>query len=334
MPQPNTGEVLTWNGSKGVYTPVTFIPTTIVYNTVYVMKNGSDSTGVVQRFDKPFLTIAAAVTAAITYFTSRDANNRVKIVVESGYYQDTVILHKFIDFDFGNSVIEITNANGLTDNGVDFGSTSSGVFTNIIYGAAKITATLGTYIYGVNTKVLIYCDSFAGTSGDALVSSSPWVRLYANSVYCSATTFDYIQTVNPLTGSLIEIFGANIYNVAGALGSTVEFNGGTSLSDCGVLKLYNCNVCSRTNSGSTVIKSAIQTGGTSANNFGILYLYNTSIYSQYGNSIAVPTSATMKVYCYGVNNANTDPLIVGAGVLSFYLGNLSVDPNVVYNNLP
>jgi hypothetical protein len=35
-----------------------------VQNTTYVMKNGSDITGLVERFDKPFLTIQAAVDAA------------------------------------------------------------------------------------------------------------------------------------------------------------------------------------------------------------------------------------------------------------------------------
>jgi hypothetical protein len=37
----------------------------VVNNTVFVMKNGSDSTGLVQRLDKPFLTIAAARAAAL-----------------------------------------------------------------------------------------------------------------------------------------------------------------------------------------------------------------------------------------------------------------------------
>ena len=42
-----------------------------VNNTVFVMKNGNDTTGLVERLDKPFLTIAAARTAATTAFPTR-----------------------------------------------------------------------------------------------------------------------------------------------------------------------------------------------------------------------------------------------------------------------
>ena len=36
-----------------------------VENTVFVMKNGNDTTGVVERMDLPFLTINAAIAAAV-----------------------------------------------------------------------------------------------------------------------------------------------------------------------------------------------------------------------------------------------------------------------------
>ena len=54
----------------------------LVANTIFVSKSGNDSTGLVERMDKPFLTISAAITACNVAFASRTVSSRVKIIVE------------------------------------------------------------------------------------------------------------------------------------------------------------------------------------------------------------------------------------------------------------
>lgn len=62
-------------------------------NTVYVMKNGSDLTGHVERFDLPFLTIQAAITAAV------NAGWRMTVIVHPWYYQEMVELKNTVDVE-------------------------------------------------------------------------------------------------------------------------------------------------------------------------------------------------------------------------------------------
>lgn len=122
-----------------------------VANTVYVMKNGSDSTGLVERFDKPFLTIQAAINAADTYFTSRTNDNRVLIIVESGNYDGQITLQNFIDLDLGNSTL--TDINGsdfgaiISDNGASFTKATDLDVNVFIFGSATIQTPISRTLY-------------------------------------------------------------------------------------------------------------------------------------------------------------------------------------------
>lgn len=301
------------------------VPGIYINNTVYVMKNGNDSTGQVQRIDKPFLTIQAAINAANTYFTSRSYNNRVLIIVESGYYLDTIILKPYIDFDLQNSFIELTNNDGLTDNGVDFGSSPSYAFTNIIYGNATIKGQIaGSWMKGVNTKLLLYCDSIFGDTYDGVIIENCYIRIFANKIYSNDTIRDFTQAVNPYGGGRCEIFNADIFTPEYGVQSAIEFNQGTDFTNCGRLWLYNCRVSC------TSVFGAINTGATQANDYGILYLYNTLIFSDYGLAICASNAANMKVYYYGLNNANTVSGVLGTGVLTEYISTLQVNPDVYF----
>jgi len=310
------------------------VPIIYVNNTVYVMKNGNDSTGLVQRFDKPFLTINAAINAADTYFTSRSYNNRVLIIVESGYYLDTIILKPYIDFDLQNSFIELTNNDGLTDNGEDFGSSPNYTFTNIIYGNATIKGQIaGSWMKGVNTKLLLNCDSIFGDTYDGMIIENAYIRVFANKIYSNDTIQNYTQAVNPYGNGKCEIFNADIFTPLGGQQSAIEFNGGTNFMDCGQLTLINCRVCCRSNNG-TVLSSAINVSGTQSNNFGILTLSNTLIYSEFGASICANNTGSLKVYYYSVNSANSSTINIGSGTITDYISNLQVNSDVIYNNLP
>lgn len=306
------------------------VPVIYVNNTVYVMKNGNDSTGQVQRIDKPFLTIQAAINAADAYFTSRNYNNRVLIIVESGYYLDTIILKPYIDFDLQNSFIELTNNDGLTDNGVDFGSSPNYAFTNIIYGNATIKGQIaGSWMKGVNTKLLLNCDSIFGDTYDGMIIENAYIRVFANRIYSNDTLRNYTQAVNPYGAGKCEIFNADIFTPLGGIQSTIEFNQGTDFTNCGQLTLTNCRVSCRTD-GDVELSCAINTGSTSSGGYGILKLYNTLIYSEFGGCICASYNSNMKVYYYGLNNANSNSFPVATGVLTEYISTLQVNSDVYF----
>lgn len=337
LPQQNIlnfdGDIVTVANGVGK-TTVTINKPIIVANTVYVMKNGNDSTGLAERFDKPFLTIQAAINAADAFFVTRNNTNRVLIIVETGNYVDTIILKPYIDFDLQNSYIELTNNDGITDNGVDFGVSPANTFTNIIYGTATLKGqSVGCWLRGVNTKVLINCDSLFGTGGDGIIIQNAYLRIFANKIYTTNTTLNFVQAINPNRLSRCEVFNADIFTLIGSQASTIEFNEGSSFLDCGQLTLTNCRVCCRTNT-SSVFKSAINVSGTQPNNFGVLNLSNTLIYSEFGNSICANNTGSLQVYYYGLNNANTIELLIGTGVITSLVSTLQVNPSVIYNNLP
>ena len=126
----NTNYIAEYNNTAGG--SITSIP---VKNTVFIMKNGSDATGLVERFDKPFLTFAGARSAIQAFYTGGNApssTNRIMVRVYSGTYEEQIILDNFVDFDLGDSVISLTNptVTGLiTDNGVQVNSIIQGQAT-------------------------------------------------------------------------------------------------------------------------------------------------------------------------------------------------------------
>ena len=123
---------------------------------VYVMQNGNDITGVVQRLDLPFATIAAARTAALAYWNGVIApvpteTNRIKIVVETGIYNETIVIHDFIDYDLQDSTIIAPAFPSIAPCIIDKGSfyilPTNGRYTSMIYGNA-------TFISGQNQTCL------------------------------------------------------------------------------------------------------------------------------------------------------------------------------------
>lgn len=79
------------NGAQGPAGPAGASATVPISNTVFVSKTGSDSTGLAERLDKPFLTISAAITAGIAL--SPDYGQRITIVVFGGVYTEDVLMN-------------------------------------------------------------------------------------------------------------------------------------------------------------------------------------------------------------------------------------------------
>ena len=167
-----TGTGVTVTGT-GLATTVT-IPGALlpVNRTVYVMQApiGNDVTGAVQRLDKPFATIAAARTAALAYWTggsSPSETNRIKIVVETGVYNETIVIHDFIDYDLQDSTIIAPASPAVSciiDKGSAYALPTNGRYTSMILGNATFISGAGqtclsiTSIYSQNISLYIKCN--------------------------------------------------------------------------------------------------------------------------------------------------------------------------------
>jgi hypothetical protein len=165
--------------SKYSSTPLSFTPMVInqnnisseglitIENTVFVSKNGNDSTGMIERLDKPFFTWTAAINAAKSAYTI-STTNRILIRGFSGYYNEGIILENGIDLDLGNCVIERTSGNYATldDNNV--------AVDCVIYGGGIIKRSgtgsnaHGVYIQHSNSVINFTSRSVESSVGDAI----------------------------------------------------------------------------------------------------------------------------------------------------------------------
>lgn len=283
----------------GSVTTVT-INNAVIQNTVYVMKSGNDSTGLVQRFDKPFLTIAAARNAALVAFTSRTENARVRIIVESGEYAEGIIIDDFIDYDLGNSVISplIGVVSCITDNASAYTLTTKNKYTAMIYGNATFNASYTSSpspsgYYGlaitdansVNLNLYLECNQINSQFFDAIYMKTGKATVYANYISNSVTdtnTYNVIRlssgTANPPT---LQVFNATIYNATSlSINACVFFeniSGGSAVNKC---MLTNCQVGSY----STIV-GAISCAINNNLGIGQITLNNTTIFT---NGAAIP----------------------------------------------
>jgi hypothetical protein len=201
-----------------------------VKNTVFVMKNGSDTTGLVERFDKPFLTIAAARAAAVAAFTP-SATNRILIKVFSGNYAEQIILVDYIDYDLSDITLsQVVSGTLITDNGIAVNS--------IVYVKANLISTfLGLSTgYSINitnsgSNVYVYLNNITMTGATGMIigaQSTGNLYLYCNDIYCENIGAGIIFGIQPNMGSIYALVNnvtvKNINGVAVAVGSS----GGTS----------------------------------------------------------------------------------------------------------
>lgn len=253
-----------------------------VKNTVFVMKNGSDSTGLVERFDKPFLTIAAARAAVSAYYTgptAPSATNRVRIEVYSGTYTETITLDTYVDYDLKDIVLRQTSPGALiSDNGVPVNS--------MIFGCAKLVSTTsgGAATYGI---YLSSSSSYVSASFESLIMTGT-ASTVIRGIRCVGTlivNFNFL-TVNESTGNTVGILAdlGTIYATAYGdvytsttglqnamasvgIGAKLYFNGrdvtangttglamATISSQTGGKAYINCNNIYHTNSGASAIE--------------------------------------------------------------------------------
>jgi hypothetical protein len=304
-------------GKQGIPGTAATSNVTIKY-TAFVAKNGNDATALVERLDKPYLTITAATNAIAAAYPARTVDTRVRVIVFDGKYAEDIILKKFVDYDLGNIVL-----NGqITDNDVDLGATNDGEWTNIFWGNARIyNESAGAIVPRKgNTKILMYCNEVGTASTEAITFINGIMRLHCNRVYTNDTgssspAIEMLQgiEVDPIYAySKLEIIGADIFNAIGAA-STIQFNSGTTFKNQ-TLTLIDCRVRNNnTEVTAAAGKNAISFGTVIGSN-GRLVLYNTVLFSLWGNSIYVTAGNTASVCYYHSNMANK--AVGGAGTLT------------------
>lgn len=313
-------------------TVVTLDSSISVANTAYVMKNGSDATGIVGRFDKPFLTIVSAVNAIRTSYPDavRTPSNRFKVIVQDGTYnENTIFLYPYIDFDFGNSVL-IAH---LTDNFIGTVTYSVNVnkdFTTKIYGNARLfkgsTSVLTLLVVNPVSRILVQCDTISSNADDAVATFGGYLKIICNQIYQDSANNVYghaveLQQNSTVAGifpkSTLDIVGATIYMLNNTVASTINFGniGVVNTPDLDqTLNLYNCTVINDLGGApNNKAFSAISCGTTHSCQVGSkLNLYNTVLYSKFGKSIFVSNlqaRAHLDVYYYGTNCGNNAPYI-------------------------
>lgn len=311
-----------------------------VKNTVFVQKNGNDTTGLVERFDKPFLTIQAAETAALAAFTSRTQTSRILIKVESGNYTGPITINDFIDYDLGNSIITNFSGSCIKDKTTAYTATTNGAYNCIIYGNATFigvstsSATVSvTATTSIDLKLLIHCNQIYGTSYEAILLQTGTVVVYANKIYMDKNNTTTSQCINLATSvsytkvPSLEVYNAKIYtNQSGSINSVIEFsNANPGLNEnYSKLMLVNCEVGSW-----STTRPAIN-GDHTGTGFGQITLKNTIIYTSAGPCIGDDSAPSiLKVLAYGAySNRN---YVFGNVSSAFLVGSMNVDEDVVFN---
>ena len=298
-----------------------------INNTVFVDKTyGNDATGVCERMDKPFLTVAAARTAAIAFFVAGDApsaTNRVLMKLQPGLYSEQILLRNFFDWDLTNSVIT-SAVDTISDNGGQLNVNS------IIYGNANITSTDAAVvsIRGEGSFVRLFCDVLTGqgASSSVIVEASTLIidtrSITSVSESCVQLTSGTL-TINSCTAARGSTAGTGSNCVRAAAGNL-------TLNDCIVSSSLNSSVvCTNTSAANTKYNSTriVATGTNSSGisdtaGVGTTVLKNVTIIAT-GTGASIVAGSTVKIY--GACEAN---LPVGAGVTT-QVGLITIDSNVI-----
>lgn len=326
--------------------PNTAISSVYVGNTVYVDATyGDNGTGLVERLDLPFATIAAARAALNAAYPlgARTGDVRYLIDVRSGEYNEQIILDNYTDYNLNNSIIDVQSGAIYTidDNNIACDS--------IIYGNSTIkrsaAGTLGCIrTQHTSTNVRVFADEINNVDiGKAIVCSGGTLEINCNnilspldsSVYCSAGTLK-------VNGNIT--YCANNPALYGITSGTIIFNGDINCAGDFAIKCdtlgritFNGNILQIADggfgitcaSGTLIINnSRIElTGSTSATcvtrSGGTLILNNCSLIAPpVSGSLTIADGSTVLIYGDCVGN-------IPLGTAVTQIGNLIINSSVV-----
>jgi hypothetical protein len=304
-----------------------------VANTAFVSKSGNNSTALVERFDKPFLTIQAAINALVTAYPSRSDSSRVQVIVFDGRYTEDITMKPYVDIHLFNVRID----GAVSDGGVDFGSSADGVWTNVITGQGSIQpSTIGKIAVSTtkpNSKFLLYVKTLSARTLEAINMTNGFIRVHAEKIYTEDAASSNSHAIELLQGfsdtdysrSVLEVIGADIYNPTDGVQSTIGIQAGGASKNQALI-LIDCRVSNLSAEASSDANSSCISVGPSIAAKGEIKLYNTVLYSINGKSIYTETGSTATTKCYHSNMSNKDH--GGSGTNTFALGSITVNAAV------
>ena len=335
----STGRILTSNSTgRGTWSDQSIltggtggVSAITIANTVFVSKNGSDSTGVVERLDLPFSSITAATTAALAYYTggtAPSATNRILIKVFSGNYTERIVLRNYVDYDLTNCILDLQSGANYTidDNNVACNS--------IIYGNATIKRSTAGTLGCVRTQhsattLNLNANNIIDTVGGGVVCTNGTQNINCLTISSSAGIGAYavsgIQNINCLTISSSISYGALCTNARQTIHSDISstyIDYGVGLDGTGTQIIYgnissaNATAAGCAGSGTQTIYGNIDAPTGDSNNAaagassGIQTVYGNC--SAYGPSVA-NLGGTQYIHGDCLTNGGSSTVYVAGG---------------------
>ena len=209
-----------------------------IARTAFVAKNGSDSSGLIERLDKPFFTIAGAQAALIaaesTYYTNPSSGLQTSVVsqadhllikVFTGLYSENIVLSNYIDYDFSDCTIGF----GLANTKILDGGVACNV---IIYGSSNIVS--GIIASNSGTNIVVYANSI-------IVENQRAAYALAGKIMINVP----LVVSNPNDGSLAVIQTIDTGYILTNNSRIINNNGGYCINNvAGTMIINNCTLIS------------------------------------------------------------------------------------------
>jgi hypothetical protein len=248
-------------------------------NVVFVdLINGNNTTGLINRFDKPFLTIAAARTAAAA-LSGITVDNRALVYIRRGQYNNpTLTLTNNVDFYCEPGVV-FTGAVSVTDGGLSVSSN--------VYGSLKIYAWTTT-----SPPVSISGGSTVTFEFDYISSQAAALQIFPTSSVNRVTikgNYIYSGTIGQQFGITIRNAANVVMNIANAIEAphaVFRFRNftGTAVINCPRINLVLGNVYGGNFKMCLYLSDSISTGNITVN--GDLIVTDTVNYGGVGAAVA------------------------------------------------
>lgn len=319
--QISVGSGLSGNGTPASPLTASGGSSTIAYsNVVFVdLVNGDNTTGLINRFDKPFLTIANALTAAAA-LPSISIDNRALVYIRRGNYVSPLInLANHVDIYCEPGVV-FTGVPNIRDNGVAVGAN--------IYGSLKIYTTSST-----TPPFNISAESVVTFEFDWIAANSAAIQVFPTNTGGRVTIKgNYIYS-----GTIGQAFGITIRNNANVvmdIANTIEaphavfrfrFFTGRAIINCPNINLLSGNAYGGGAKMCLYMSDSSSTGTVTIN--GNLNVLDTVDYGSIGSALTYwDGSPNYKVTINGNINGNIIKAInapVGSGATLQVNGNVT-----------
>lgn len=248
--------------------------------------NGDDLTALSNRFDKPYLSIAAARTAAVALGPTQ--GNRAFIYIRRGFYIAGIQLTNYVDFYCEPGVVFVTNAS-VTDAGVS-------VISNV-YGSLKMNSTNGINITGSSSYCTIEFDEIITTYPSiSVVCTSVNNRITINGNYILSNGFSGGCGLTIRYASNVTL---NITNSINCQHETLQFRyyTGTTTVNCPNINLTAGNIYGGNYKAMLYISDLATTGKITIN--GNLNCTDTVNYGGLSSGVILWANATPKLVING-----------------------------------